>query len=175
MKVGTKSLLFGAHHFILHPIFVMAAWKKLKGKLPDWRIATCIIFHDWGYWGCDEIDGEQGKKHPERGAEIAWGLFGYEWYELCLYHSRHYAKGDKREPSDLCWADKLGVSLEPWWLYVPKACLTGEIKEYRKECADGGFVPLEKSHKEWYLWIQKRMRDAAYTKNAKVTTIKSGG
>jgi hypothetical protein len=31
MKIGTKSVLFGAHCFFLHPWFVAAAWWRLYG------------------------------------------------------------------------------------------------------------------------------------------------
>lgn len=31
MKVGTKSVLFGAHCFFIHPVFVAIAWIKLFG------------------------------------------------------------------------------------------------------------------------------------------------
>lgn len=29
MRVGTKSILFGAHQFLLHPLFVAWAWTRL--------------------------------------------------------------------------------------------------------------------------------------------------
>lgn len=52
------------------------------------------------------------------------------WRDFCLYHSRFYAKSDGAKPSQLCIADKLAVALEPWWLYLPRVILSGEIKEY---------------------------------------------
>jgi hypothetical protein len=167
MKVGTKSLLFGAHQFIIHPICVFIAWKKIYKKFPDFKTSICIIFHDWGYWGLPEMDGEYGKKHPELGAKMAQTLFGHEWYQLCLYHSRHYADMDNSKPSKLCWADKLGVALEPWWLYIPKAKLTGELKEYRWNARD--FLPLDKSDKEWYIWIQSYFHKLVAEEDATVT------
>ena len=32
--------------------------------------------------------------------------------------------------SRLCVADKLAIALEPWWLYLPRVILSGEIHEY---------------------------------------------
>ena len=38
MKVGTRSLLFGSHQFMLHPLFVAIAWRRLYGRWPHgWR------------------------------------------------------------------------------------------------------------------------------------------
>ena len=84
MNVGTKSLLFGVHQFIWHPVTVLIAWVSLYGR-PTWRELICIIVHDWGYWGAPNMDGEEGERHPEVGAEIALRLFGLEYYELVLY------------------------------------------------------------------------------------------
>ncbi|MCK5235828.1 MAG: hypothetical protein KAR06_02490, partial [Deltaproteobacteria bacterium] len=60
--VGTKSLLFGVHQFIWHPITVLIAWCKLYGW-PTWPELVCIIVHDWGYWGKPNMDGPEGEKH----------------------------------------------------------------------------------------------------------------
>lgn len=57
----------------------------------------------------------------------------------------------------LCWADKLSILYDPWWFYLPRAWLSGELKEYRKLAADAGFVPLSASHREWFAWIQDRL------------------
>lgn len=71
LPVGSRSLLFGVHQFIWHPITVAVAWRKLYGKWPTFIESFCILVHDWGYWGCAEMDGEQGKQHPMRGSWIA--------------------------------------------------------------------------------------------------------
>jgi hypothetical protein len=31
VKIGTKSVLFGAHQFLLHPMFLALAWWRLYG------------------------------------------------------------------------------------------------------------------------------------------------
>jgi len=133
MRVGTKSLLFGAHQFILHPVFVTAAWWKIYHELPDWKVLTCIIVHDWGYWGSPNMDGAEGKNHPYRGASFARKLFGHTYYELILYHSRFTARAYGAPQSKLCFADKIGIALTPAWIWVFGSVLSGEWKEYRAQ------------------------------------------
>jgi hypothetical protein len=103
LQKGTKSLLFGVHQFFWHPATVLIAWIGLYGW-PSWKEVICIIVHDWGYWGSPNMDSEEGECHPEIGARIAGTLFGRDYYDLCLLHSRHYARKVNREPSRLCWA-----------------------------------------------------------------------
>lgn len=153
MKIGTKSLLFGVHQIFLHPFFVFWGWHKLYGW-PNWKEFVCILFHDWGYWGCGDMDGEEGDQHTLFGAHLARkyfhggkgatfnyfknvaihieeNMFSIQYYTtLCLYHSRFYSKKFKQQPSRLCWADKLGSALYPPLLWVLLGTLTGEIKEY---------------------------------------------
>lgn len=136
MKIGTKSLLFGVHQFLIHPFFVFGGWVKLYGW-PNWKTFVCIIIHDWGYWGCSDMDGKEGEIHPEWAANIVNKyLDGWEnkdpneYYYLCLLHSRFWAKKLGPPPSGLCWADKLGTALMPTWLWVFLARLSGELDEY---------------------------------------------
>ncbi|MFZ3132684.1 MAG: hypothetical protein WA125_16685 [Desulfosporosinus sp.] len=154
MKVGRKSLLFGVHQFLWHPITVLAAWWYLYGR-PSWKEIVCIIIHDWGYWFASNMDGPEGEYHPELAAKLAGKWLGPEYLDLCLYHSRHYARNVGVEPSKLCWADKLSIKYEPWWLYLPRAWASGELKEYRQVAAD--FIPLSASNKVWYTWVQDRL------------------
>lgn len=49
MRVGTKSVLFGAHAFWLHGFFVAAGWVKLYGPPWDVRIWLSFFLHDVGY------------------------------------------------------------------------------------------------------------------------------
>jgi hypothetical protein len=55
MKVGTKSVLFGAHCFLIHPFFVAAAWIKLYGFPWDPRLWIAFFVHDLGYFGKPNI------------------------------------------------------------------------------------------------------------------------
>jgi hypothetical protein len=165
MKVGTKSLLFGVHQFIYHPIAVLIAWIKLYGSWPNPKEIVCIIIHDWGYWGKPNMDGPEGESHPEVGAKIARCLFGPVYGDMVLLHSRHYARQLQRDPSKLCWADKLGASYYPMWLYLFLAHNSGEQAEYRKMAVNVGFS-LENSDQEWFKWMVARLALLAKEKKA---------
>lgn len=158
MKIGTKSVLFGAHQFVIHPWFVAAAWWQLFGFPWDPRLWIAFFVHDLGYLGKPNMDGPEGETHPLRGAMLMTRLFdrlkndgrpidgvpqdlsnwfvtreGYwlgPWGKFCLLHSRYYAKSIGSQPSRLCIADKLAIALTPAWLYLPMVRATGEIREY---------------------------------------------
>jgi len=152
MKVGTKSVLFGAHCFFIHPVFVFIAWWKLYGFPFDPRLWLLFFVHDLGYVGKPNMDGEEGESHVEFGAKIM-SVFGERWANLSKYHSRFYAKKDNVNPSKLCAADKLSICLEPYWLYLPRVRLTGEIKEYMKDARAGKYASMKvttKSQVDWF-------------------------
>lgn len=130
MRIGTKSVLFGVHAFWLHPWIVALAWWKLYGFPWDPRLWLAFFVHDLGYWGKPNMDGDEGERHPEWGAWVMGALFAKRWHDFTLYHSRFYAKNAGAQPSRLCIADKLAITLTP--LYLPMARLTGEIREYMK-------------------------------------------
>lgn len=132
MKLGTKSVLFGAHCFIIHPIFLFIAWCKLYGFPFDPRLWVAFFVHDLGYIGKPNMDGEEGETHVELGAKIMGFLFGKTWADFSRYHSRFYAKKDGVKPSKLCIADKFAICLEPAWFYLLRVNLSGEIKEYMR-------------------------------------------
>lgn len=131
MKIGTRSLLFGAHQFLLHPLFLALAWWKLYGAPLDPRLWIAFLVHDLGYWGKADMDGDEGQRHPELGGRIMARLFGQAWGDFTRLHSRHYAALEGCEPSPLCAADKLVLVITPRWLYLPLVCLTGEAAEYQ--------------------------------------------
>lgn len=161
MKKGTRSLLFGVHQFIWHPITVLLAWKKLYGCRPSLQEAACIFVHDWGYWGCEDMDEGKGIRHPAFGAWMMRKAFKSRTMQnMVLFHSRHYAKRHGAIPSPLCWADKLSLSYERWWTYIPRAWLSGELREYRLLSAKHG-MPLGASNREWFSWIQDEYQRAA--------------
>lgn len=157
MRIGTKSVLFGAHCFILHPFFVAAAWRKLYGFPFDPRLWCAFFLHDIGYLGKPNMDGEEGEQHPRTGAKIMKFLFGQEWHDFTLYHSRFLAKKEGKQFSRLCVADKLAIVLTPAWLYLPMVRATGEIKEYMKDAAinSNGQIPVQDSQAEWYANVQR--------------------
>jgi len=130
MTIGTKSLLYGAHQFVLHPLFVALGWWKLYGAPLDPRLWITFFVHDLGYLGKPNMDGPEGESHPELGAWIMEKLFGKQWGDFCRYHSRSTARNDGRELSPLCDADKYATALIPRWLYLLLVRATGEMDEY---------------------------------------------
>lgn len=125
------------------------------------------------------MDGGEGEHHPEWAARFAKNWLdkkdpGYsledeywEYYFLCLLHSRTCAKLHGEPPSKLCWADKLCIKYDPWWLYIPRALLSGEIWEYRNDAIRHGLVPENATHREWFVWARERGMRAGYTQNPK--------
>jgi len=166
MKVGTKSVLYGAHCWFIHPWFVAWAWWRLFGF--PWHPCLWIMFfvHDLGYWGKPNMDGAEGETHVEFGAKVM-SLFGDRWRLMSLYHSRFYAKRDGAHFSRLCVADKLAIVLTPAWLYLPMARATGEIREYMKlaqartEAGEPKYASMQlatSTDHRWYLDVQEYLR-----------------
>lgn len=187
MKVGTKSVLFGAHCFIIHPFFVLTAWWKLYGFPWDPRLWVAFFVHDLGYFGKPNMDGKEGETHVELGADIMFWIFDapkvifcknahqipdeklFFWANFTKYHSRFYAKRDGVNPSKLCVADKLAICLEPSWLYLPRVNASGEIKEYMKLAQNRKYEgePVSKyesmklstkSQKDWFVAMTSYLR-----------------
>lgn len=79
MRIGTKSVLFGAHCFFLHPWFVALAWWKLYGFPRDPRLWVAFFVHDLGYIGKPNMDGPEGETHPEFGARVM------RWFDRTPY------------------------------------------------------------------------------------------
>lgn len=131
MKIGTRSLLYGVHQFLLHPLFTYLGWFWLFGR-PTLGETIAIIIHDLGYIGKKNMDGPEGDTHPE------WAALFFERHKrkdlanLCRGHSRFWAKKMNIPLSKLCYADKLGNACMPIWLWGLGATLTGEIKDYEE-------------------------------------------
>ena len=164
LKIGTKSILFGVHQFILHPVFVLKAWYILYGRLN--LIEFCAITtHDLGYFGLENMDGEEGERHPEIAA--CWwdgGLLDHTSFsgqvaQEIIGHSRFYAKKHNTELSKLFYADKLAVALYPVWLYKLLGNLSGEIHEYINNSKKGNHSVHIKngSQTKWIIEVQARM------------------
>lgn len=167
MTVGTKSVLFGVHQCVWHPITVVLAWRSLYGSWPTWRQMVCIALHDLGYWGCRDMDGVEGRKHPLWGADLARRLFSIPrlggsqglalkvWW-FCVCHSRHTADILCLEPSALCWADKGSIMWEPEWFYLFRARLSGEIHEYKRNAVTAGHLNPGATDRGWFMWYKHR-------------------
>ena len=136
MRVGTKSVLFGAHCFFIHPFFVAVGWWILYGFPWDLRLWAAFWFHDVGYLRSPNMDGDEGEGHVHLGAKIMGLLFGTYWADFTLRHSRYWAKKHGVTVSKLCYADKLAFVLTPGWLYLPMARATGELAEYMAKSRD---------------------------------------
>ena len=176
MTRGTKSILFGVHQFMIHPVILFIAWWQLYGFPWDPRLWVAFVVHDLGYWGCADMDGDEGEKHVYFGARVmstlfsrrnrwmnkVWGCSFPEWYRkhdrwqswwrFCVNHSRFMATQNNAPVSPLCVADKLVFVIEPWWLYLPRAWLSGELAEYmaaaRVKYAGSGI--LNDSPMQWH-------------------------
>ncbi|MEI7772426.1 MAG: hypothetical protein WCI67_20730 [Chloroflexales bacterium] len=135
MRVGTKSLLFGVHQVVLHPLLLACAWTKLYGFPRDRRLWVAFFVHDMGYWGCADMDGPEGKRHPALGGTIMARLYGKWWRDFTRLHSRSAASWEDAAPSALCAADKLVPAITPRWLHIALACASGEVAEYMREDA----------------------------------------
>ena len=159
MKVGIKSLLWGAHHFFLHPLTVYLAWLWLYKSFPTWREALCIGIHDWGYaLGCDHMDDSKGRRHPEWAAGLMERLFYNPYYrDLCLYHSRHYAYMHDHPVSKLYYADKLSFVIIPACVYLLMTRASGELQEYRVLCDKAKQVPIWYSDWQWHKLVRNNM------------------
>lgn len=83
-----------------------------------------------------------------------------------MIYEKHARVG--KEPSKLCWADKLSIKYNPWWIYVPLAMLTGEIHEYRQNAARSGFIPLTESHRVWFKWVKEWLKKQGYEQKSSV-------
>lgn len=173
MRIGTKSVLFGAHCFLLHPCFIAAAWWQLYGFPWDPRLWVAFVVHDLGYFGKPNMDGAEGETHPVLGADIMGALFGPFWGRFTLTHSRYFAKSLGMQPSRLCVADKLAIALTPAWLYLPLVRATGEIREYmahaqhrivgneRVSAAERAALTSGRE-RDWYLGVQTYCRRWAF-------------
>ena len=111
MKVGTKSVIGGAHCFLLHPFFVAWGWARLFGLPLDVRLWFAFALHDIGYVVCGDMDGPSGERHVLLGARIMGWLFGPAWEDECLRHSRYWSRRMGLPISRLCLADKLAFAL----------------------------------------------------------------
>lgn len=154
MKIGTKSILFGVHQFIWHPLTVGLAWRKLFRVWPTWREWVCIFVHDLGYWGKPNIDGPEGKVHPELGARLALRWFDRSHYDLVLFHSRDYSRAFGANPSKLCWADKYSVMFDPRWFYLLRSKLSGEVNEFRDNAPE---YQRKERDSYWFDWYRAKV------------------
>lgn len=177
MRAGSKTLLFGTHNFIIHPIFVFIAWIIRYRSLPDLSEFIAICLHDVGLWGLPNLDGEEGEMHPQRignwlrcismkfsdGTVIAtrWQNIFEKAAQIVYGHSRFYAMKYDLKLSKLFQADKLAVGLYPSWLYIFLGTLSGEIDEYMIKAENGKYKVSGQFGKvdklTWFLDLKSRL------------------
>lgn len=177
MKIGTRTLLFGVHQFLWHPFTVWRAWRWLYGSNPSWMELVAIFCHDLGYVGKPNLDGPEGRTHPDGGAALterivrflhpllgdrSWKKYrrpayvaGRSAFWFSRLHSREYAKQLNETPSLLCWADKACILFDPPKFYLLRARLSGELEEFKTNAEPH----LGKTTDEaWLDWYRARVR-----------------
>lgn len=163
MNIGTKSVLFGVHQFVIHPVLVLYAWFILHRRCPSLAELMAIITHDLGYLGMPNMDGPEGSGHPENAARFwrgRFGTFGDSVADLILGHSRFHAKANNLPLSKLFRPDKLATAFYPIWLYLLLANLSGEIKEYMSLRGSEKYPDHQaraQTQVQWFLEIQGNM------------------
>lgn len=166
MNVGTKSVLFGVHQFLWHPMTVALAFCRVHRRLPSWWEAIGIATHDLGYWGCTDMDGDSGINHPQVGARLAARIVGIfsedracDVYFFCLYHSSSYARRCDELPSALYLPDKVSILFDPAWFYLFRARLSGELDEYvMRECLRYGLTLTDEAWlKDYRARVQEKL------------------
>ena len=124
MTEGTKSYLIGCHQFLLHPLWVLFAWRLEYKSWPKWWEIICIFLHDVGICGRQYLSDDEAKKgHWDKGAQLASDIVdtvtrnlsqGNEVYNMCAGHST-----ESGFPRSMMWkADKRSWLVAPmWWLW----------------------------------------------------------
>lgn len=188
MKCGTKSVLFGVHQFLWHPITVALAWRRCYRQWPRVHEWVAIFCHDLGYWGCDDMDGPCGVHHPKKGARIAFHVTLFIcrrllfWRRpaahtravdaaiLCMTHSEKYCAELNRtigkrftlpgyEPGKLFLPDKVSFLYDPKWFYLLRALASGEIREYISVNSPAFIQNQRKPTMAWYHWYRDKIEE----------------
>ncbi len=168
MNVGTKSILFGVHQFVLHPLQVFLAWLVYYKRFPKLHQLCAIVTHDWGYWGSPNMDGEEGSKHPEIIADlwrVLFGKFGKKVAMEIYGHSGSYAWKYNIPISKLYKADKLCVVFIPCYLYVILGSLSGELHEYMENSCQAKLNKsyIKTEHKvKWFFQTTGKIMERVY-------------
>jgi hypothetical protein len=65
MRVGTKSVLFGAHCFFIHPFFVAVGWWIAWGFPWDPRLWAAFFCMIWGIFPVPTLKVPRGRNWSE--------------------------------------------------------------------------------------------------------------
>lgn len=119
MKIGTKSILFGVHSFVIHPWFVALAWAKLYGFPWDPRLWAAFFLHDIGYFSKPNMDGPEGERHPVTGALVMSWLFDGRW---------RFILADLR--SERSWSDVPAAERDYWYQRIALVARAGRWHDF---------------------------------------------
>jgi len=144
MTEGTKSYLIGCHQFLMHPLWVIMAWRLIYKSWPRWWELICIFLHDIGIVGRQYLSNNKGKKgHWEKGAILSQNIIF--WYFPIKYASHsidafymcagHCPEESSFPESKLFRADKMSRVIMPTLLMWPEYWF-----EFKKT---GGLNPIE--------------------------------
>lgn len=155
LTTAQRSYIVGMHNPLFHSATIIIGWIKLYHQLPTLKEDFCILFHDIGYMFQESIDGKDNK-HPEFGARMC-SLLGSEYFNMCIAHSRDYAKTLKLPLSKLGYADKYSILVYPNIVFKWLITLGGEAQEYHKTTRTkkwGYPVQVELIKKDYRRWIK---------------------
>ena len=149
MRVGTKSVIGGAHCFLLHPFFVAWGWKRLFGFPWNPRLWFAFALHDIGYIGRGDMDGPEGEGHVVLGARIMGSLFGPAWEEASACGIPDTgAAGWACLSAGFAWRTRWRLHSRPHgstcrWRGGPVNCRSIMARSRERQAGDNGFTVLE--------------------------------
>jgi len=126
MTEGTRSLFFGCHQFLLHPLWVIIAWRLEYKTFPKWWEIICIFLHDIGICQRQYLSDDRAKVgHWRLGSDLSGEIVGRltnwrgeMWYKAVCLCAGHCPEESTFSESKLSRADKRSWLVAPmWWLW----------------------------------------------------------
>ena len=117
MTVGTKSILFRAHCFLIHGFFVARRWWTLWGFPWDPRLWAAFFVPDLGYLGWGDVRRDRGRRIRAPGREDHGPAFRRPIGRL-LRHSRYMSQEAQCEGFKALLRRQASVR-DDVWLVIP--------------------------------------------------------